>query len=106
MPSSQADVVNAVRTLTCRRERTTAQDVAIEPATTKAEVTLQLMAAYRAGLLTTERPSSGPPDDFLLTRDGERALADVCGNWPEWRGNGRVRTVQFLMNLPQIPWPR
>jgi hypothetical protein len=77
VPSSRTDVLSAVQTLGFRRERTTAQNVAIELGTTKEDVTPQLMAAYRAGLLTTERPSSGPPDDFLLTRDGERALADA-----------------------------
>lgn len=77
MPSSRIDVLRAVQTLTFGRERTTAQDVATELATTKADVTPELMAACRAGLLTTERPSSGPPDDFLLTRDGERVLANA-----------------------------
>lgn len=70
-------MLNAVQTLTYRRERTTPADVALELATTKEDVTPQLMAAYRDGLLAVERPPNGPPDDFLLTRDGERVLIDA-----------------------------
>jgi len=76
MSSSPEDVLGAVQTLVYRGEPGTTDAVAGELATTRDDVAPVLVAVMRRGGLQSVKHPDGP-SVWVLTRDGERAIADA-----------------------------
>ena len=75
MPSTRFDVLNAVDTLSSRRESATTDAVVSELLTIRADVAPQLIDARRAWLLVAAKLPDGQTE-FELTDEGRAALMD------------------------------